>query len=47
LRALAQDRRGGTAIEYALVAGLIALIIVTAVSELGQSVLALFSRIHF
>ncbi len=35
------------AIEYALIAGLIFLVIVAAVGDLGQAVLALFQKIHF
>src|SRR6516225_2676639 len=36
------DRRGATAIEYAMVAGLIAVIIVTAVDTLGTNVSTMF-----
>ncbi|GAA0536477.1 pilus assembly protein Flp/PilA [Rhizomicrobium palustre] len=41
------DESGATAIEYALVASLIAAVIVLAVTNLGQSVLALYERIQF
>lgn len=37
LRMAAETRRGASAIEYALLAGLIATIIVTAVSSLGAN----------
>jgi len=43
----AQDRAGTTAIEYALVAGLIAMIIIGSVTQLGQAALALYNRIQF
>jgi pilus assembly protein Flp/PilA len=36
------DTRGATAIEYALVAGSIAVVVVTAVNTLGQQVNAMF-----
>jgi pilus assembly protein Flp/PilA len=35
---LVQDRRAVTAIEYALIAALIAMVIITAVTTLGSSV---------
>jgi Flp pilus assembly pilin Flp len=38
---------GSTAIEYALVASLIALAIVAVVGRLGTSVLAMFEKIQF
>jgi Flp pilus assembly pilin Flp len=47
VNAFARDGRGTTAIEYALVASLIAVVIVTALQNLGANVLALFESIHF
>lgn len=41
------DCRGSTAIEYALVASLIAMVIVAVVGNIGTEVLNLYSRIHF
>ncbi|MGC8537090.1 MAG: Flp family type IVb pilin [Rhizomicrobium sp.] len=41
------DDRGTTAIEYALIAGGVALVIVSAVSAVGSSVLALFQAVKF
>lgn len=40
-----QDEAGATAIEYGLLAGLIALIIIGAVTSLGQNVQSIFSRL--
>ena len=37
MRKFATDRSGATAIEYALIAGCIALIIITAVQQLGMT----------
>ena len=50
LVALAQDRlkrdeKGATAVEYGLMVGLIAVVIIVAVTTLGQDLLALFNRI--
>jgi pilus assembly protein Flp/PilA len=42
-----EDVCGTTAIEYALIAGGIALVIVSAVSAVGSSVLALFQAVKF
>jgi pilus assembly protein Flp/PilA len=42
-----EDSRGSTAIEYALLASLIALAIIASVTQLGSAVLALFNRIQF
>jgi pilus assembly protein Flp/PilA len=39
------DRRGATAIEYAMVAGGVALVIIGAVTVLGQHVGALFNTV--
>jgi pilus assembly protein Flp/PilA len=36
------DRRGSTAIEYAMIAGLIALVLFTAVATIGDSLVAMF-----
>ena len=41
------DERGSVAIEYALIAALIGLVIVTAVGDIGTAVLAMFNKIHF
>jgi pilus assembly protein Flp/PilA len=41
-RLLFRDVQGATAIEYALVAGSIAVVIITAVNTLGQQVNAMF-----
>jgi len=38
---------GSTAIEYTLVASLIALIIFASVGQIGDAVLALYQKIHF
>ena len=42
MRAAAADAGGATAIEYALVAGLIALVIITAVTSLGTTISSTF-----
>ncbi len=42
IRLLFSDVRGATAIEYALVAGSIAVVIVAAVQTLGQNVNSMF-----
>lgn len=39
-----RDERGATAAEYALMASLIAVVIITAVTAVGVSVTALFQR---
>lgn len=44
-RTFRDDTRGVTAIEYALLAALIAMVILGAVSALGQRVLALYELI--
>ena len=41
----AVDNSGATAIEYALVAGSVSIVIVTAVTMVGTGVLALFQRL--
>ena len=45
LRSLADNRDGATAIEYGLIAGLIAVAIITAVTLVGTDVSALFTSI--
>lgn len=45
LWSLCQDRKGATAIEYALIASLIFLAIVGAVTSLSDSVIDLFTTI--
>ena len=41
----AADERGATAIEYGLIAALIAVVIITAVTRLGANVSSTFTRI--
>lgn len=41
----AADTSGATAIEYALVAGFISIVIITAVTQLGTNVKALFQNL--
>jgi pilus assembly protein Flp/PilA len=45
LRALANDERGVTALEYGLIAGLIAVVIVTSVTALGTQLSSTFTNI--
>ena len=45
LSALAQDKRGVTALEYGLIAGLVAVAIVTSVTALGAKLVATFTTI--
>ena len=42
---LKTDRRAVTALEYGLIAGLVAVVIVTAVSTLGSNLSTTFSKI--
>ena len=42
---LRQDRRAVTALEYALIAGLIAVVIVSAVSSVGSKMSAVFVKV--
>ena len=42
---LKTDRRAVTALEYGLIAGLVAVVIVTAVSSLGTNLSTTFSKI--
>jgi pilus assembly protein Flp/PilA len=46
LRALANDERGVTALEYGLIAGLIAVVIVGSVTALGTTLSATFTTIQ-
>jgi pilus assembly protein Flp/PilA len=43
IRLLATDRKGVTAVEYALILGLIAVVIVGAVTTLGANVKGIFA----
>ena len=45
LRLLARDGRGVTALEYGLIAGLIAVVIVTSVTNLGAQLSSTFASI--
>jgi pilus assembly protein Flp/PilA len=45
VKAFAADKRGATAIEYALIAGLVSIIIVGAVTNMGSAVNSLFARV--
>jgi pilus assembly protein Flp/PilA len=45
LTALARDERGVTALEYGLIAGLVAVIIVSSVTTLGTKLKATFDAI--
>jgi pilus assembly protein Flp/PilA len=45
LGALPKDRRGVTALEYGLIAGLVAVVIVVSVTALGQQLAATFGAI--
>jgi pilus assembly protein Flp/PilA len=45
LPARLQDERGATAVEYALMIGLIAVVIIVAVTALGSSLTALFESV--
>ena len=42
---LKSDRRGVTALEYGLIAGLIAVVIIAAVTALGTDLSALFGKV--
>jgi pilus assembly protein Flp/PilA len=44
---LAADCRGATAIEYALIASIISIVIVTAVTTIGTQVSTMFAAINF
>jgi pilus assembly protein Flp/PilA len=45
LKRFATDERGATAIEYGLVASLIAVAIITSVSNIGKNVSSTFSKV--
>ncbi len=45
LRALMADERGVTALEYGLIAGLIAVVIVTSVKALGNQLTVTFAAV--
>jgi pilus assembly protein Flp/PilA len=45
LKALANDERGVTALEYGLIAGLVAVVIVTSVTTLGTKLQTTFTSI--
>jgi pilus assembly protein Flp/PilA len=45
LRKFLRDESGATAIEYSLIAGFIALAIITAVGQTGQRLVALFQSL--
>lgn len=45
IKQLIQDETGATAIEYGLIAGLVAVAIIVALTALGDSLDALFSQI--
>lgn len=45
LSALTSDKRGVTALEYGLIAGLVAVVIVTSVTSLGTTLAGTFSTI--
>jgi pilus assembly protein Flp/PilA len=42
---LAAETGGATAIEYALIAGMVSIVILTAVSNVGTQVLGLFIKV--
>ncbi|WP_186386256.1 MULTISPECIES: Flp family type IVb pilin [unclassified Stappia] len=45
LARFAKDESGATAIEYGLIAGLIGVAIITAVTAAGDSITAMFTRV--
>ncbi|MGI4858606.1 MAG: Flp family type IVb pilin [Janthinobacterium lividum] len=45
IQGFAQDETGATAIEYGLIAGLIAAVIVTAVTNVGSKLIVIFTSI--
>lgn len=45
LQAAAADRKGATAIEYGLLAALIAVVIITAVTAVGTNLSGIFNKI--
>ncbi len=46
LRALSQDESGAAAVEYGLLAGLIAVVIVGSVTTLGETLRGIFNTIN-
>ncbi|KAA0874097.1 Flp family type IVb pilin [Nitrincola tapanii] len=46
LRELAKDDSGASAIEYAIIAGLIAVVIITATTEVGDAIVDTFESIR-
>jgi pilus assembly protein Flp/PilA len=46
VRAFVEDRAGVTAVEYALIAGLIALAIISAVTLVGSNLTSFFMNLH-
>jgi pilus assembly protein Flp/PilA len=46
IKKLHKDNKGATAIEYGLIAGLIAIVIVTAVTTLGTNVSNIFTNVN-
>ncbi len=47
LRTWVRSERAATAVEYAIMVGLIATVVVGAVAALGGAVLGLFERVHW
>jgi pilus assembly protein Flp/PilA len=45
LSALANDERGVTALEYGLIAGLVAVVIITSVTTLGSKLSSTFANV--
>lgn len=45
MRALLRDRRGHTAIEYSMIAALIAILLITALTSVGLSVESMFDQV--
>ena len=45
LKTVSRDKKGVTAIEYGLIAGLIAIVIIVGVQLLGNNLLALFNSL--
>jgi pilus assembly protein Flp/PilA len=45
LRVISNDKAGVTALEYAFIAGLVAIVVVAAVANLGTGVSGLFSSV--
>lgn len=45
LKQFGRDESGATAIEYALIAGSIGIVIITVIGEIGQSIVAVFNDV--